>query len=44
MQTAAFVKESQVDTEASRFHINSERFNVALEEIVVKISSFVPEF
>jgi hypothetical protein len=42
MQAAGFVKESQVDTEASRFHIDTERFKVALEEIVARINSFVP--
>lgn len=44
MQAAVFVKESQVDTEVSKFHIDSQRFKAALEEIVARISSFVPEF
>jgi hypothetical protein len=39
-----FVKDSQVDTETSRFHIDTEKIKIALEEIVIRISSFVPEF
>ena len=31
MQAAVFVKDSQVDTEVSKFHIDTERFKVALE-------------
>ncbi len=30
MQSSTFVKDSQIDTEVSRFHIDSEKFKVAL--------------
>jgi hypothetical protein len=44
IQAAAFVKESQIDTGVSRFNIDGDRIRVALEEIVQRISSFVPVF
>jgi hypothetical protein len=44
LQSSTFVKDSQIDTETSRFHIDSDRFKVALEEIISRICSFVPEF
>jgi hypothetical protein len=44
MSAAPFVKDPQIDTESNHFQIDTDKFKVALEEIVTRIGGFVPAF